>query len=55
MNIIVYYYHKLEATNPFIEADEVNNNIATFSTIPSTYEQKLFKDGKEIILKRLFL
>lgn len=41
------YYHKLEATNPFIETDEVNNNIATFSTVLNTYEQKLFKDGEE--------
>ena len=46
------YYHKLEATNPFIETDEVNNNIATFSTVLNTYEQNYLKMEKNEILKK---
>lgn len=46
------YYHKLEEGNPFIEKNEAINNIATFSTIPNTYNQQLFKDGEELDIEK---
>ena len=46
------YYHKLEEDNPFIANHEAIGNIATFSTIPNTYNQRLLKDNEELEIEK---